>query len=294
MKNSTRLLLVAALLAAPLLRAQAPPATTAPARPQDDAPVWSASWPEAVERARAMRDGRILVEVREAECPECERMAKLVYPSASFRAFLSDKVPVRLDRASADAEKLVQRFGVQRLPAWLVVTPELLLCGKQEGATNQSTWIERFTETERDWARFLLALEAEKKAPSDPAAAFAAGESAYRHFGDALAAERFRRVADDPKAPAALREKSLAYLAALALADRRLDDAEKALRTLLATSKDPGLRAKAELRLADVDLGRGDRRKAADRLRAFLASHPDSPDRPEAEALLQAIEAAKP
>lgn len=294
MKPSLRFLLALLVLSAPLLLAQEAEKAPVPYRPQDDAPVWTRSFDEAVERARKMRDGRILVELRNAECPECERMAKVLYPTASFRAFVRDKVPVSLDRGTADGERLARRFGVRVLPAWLVVTPDLLLCGKQEGDSNQSVWVERFVATEKDWAGFLLKLEEEKKAPADPAAAFAAGEGAYRHFGEAMAEERFRRVADDAKAPVELREKSLAYLASIALNARRFDDAEKALDRLLATSKDPALLEKAELRLADVDLGRGERKKAADRLRAFLEKHPGSAARPQAEALLRAIEPPRP
>ncbi len=294
MKPSLRLLLAPLLFSAPLLFAQEAEKAPAPPRPQDDAPVWTRSFDEAVERARKMRDGRILVELRNASCPECERMAKVLYPTASFRAFMRDKVPVSLERGTADGERLARRFGVRLLPAWLVVTPDLLLCGKQEGDSNQSVWVERFVATEKDWAAFQVALAEEKKAPADPAAAFAAGEAAYRHFGDGMAEERFRRVADDSKAPAELRDKSLAYLATLALRARRFDDAETALNRILSSSEDPALLEKAELRLADVDLGRGERKKAADRLRAFLGKHPGSAARPQAEALLRAIEPPKP
>ena len=80
MKPSLRLLLAPLLFSAPLLFAQEAEKAPAPPRPQDDAPVWTRSFDEAVERARKMRDGRILVELRNASCPECERMAKAYGP----------------------------------------------------------------------------------------------------------------------------------------------------------------------------------------------------------------------
>ncbi len=293
MKRKLRLLLAPLLLSSPFLLGQENVTPGTAYRPQDPEPVWATSLAGAVERARSMPDGRIFVELLEEPCPQCERMASLVYPSADFRAFIKDKVPVSLLRSSPDGARLSERFGVRASPAWLVLTPDLLLAGKQEGASNQSTWFDRFISSEREWALFKQKLAREKAAPEDLAASLAVGEEAYRRYGDAMAEERFRRVADDPTASNDLRERALSFLASIALENRRFDEAETDLKKILATTKDPVLREKGELRLADVDLGRGDRLKAAERLRAFLVEHPESPLRPQAEELLKALGAAK-
>jgi hypothetical protein len=237
-----------------------------------------------------MREGRVFVELRTAECPECVRMEKLIYPSASFRALMRDKVPVVLDRATPDGQRLAERFGIPRAPAWLVLTPDLLLSGRHEGESSQAAWMDTFVASERAWAEFRLKLDTEKKAPSDPVAAFAVGEEAFHRGGDAMARERFERVVRDGKAPAELRDRSLAFLAAIALEERRFGDAETALKQILATTKDPALAEQAELRLADVEIGRGERRKASALLKGFLQKHPQSPMRKDVEALLGAIE----
>jgi len=293
MKPLFRLLLAPALLSALPLAAQT--VETAPsALPPAPPPEWATSLPEAVGRARDLKGGRVLVELRDVNCPECERMQNLLYPSASFAGFAADKVPVSLVRGTPDGDRLAERFRIRTFPAWLVLTPDLLLCGKQEGESNQSTWIQRFIETERGWAAYLKLLDAEKASPGDPKAVFAAAEETFRRFGDAEAEGRFRRVAADAAAPPELRDKARAYLATIALAARRVDDAEKVLNELLASTKDAALRERAELRLVDVDLGRGERLKAADRLRAFLAKHPDTPLRPQAEAILGALGPVNP
>ena len=289
MKNLLRSLLAPLLLGSSLLAGPQAAQTPAPPAPAEPEPLWSSSLDEAIGRAREIPDGRILVELRTATCPECKRMADLVYPSASFRAFVKDKVPVTLDREGADGQKLAQRFGVRVSPAWLVLTPDLLLCGRQEGESNQSTWIDRFIESEKGWAAFRRRIDEEKASPSDTALVFAVAEEAYRRYGNDMAEGRFRRLAADPKTAPEIRERSLAYLASIALDARRLDDAEKALTELLAVAKDPVLRERAELRLADVEVGRGNRARAAERLEAFLKAHPESPARPQVESLLQAL-----
>jgi hypothetical protein len=295
MKRPLRSLTVLALLAfAPLLPAQEAEKAPQKKRLQDDPPVWAGSFEEATGRAKKIHGGRVLVELREAACPDCERMEKLVYPTASFRAFCRDKVPVSLIVGTEDGNRIAARYAVRAFPAWIIVSTDGLLCGKQEGASNQSAWVERFVATEREWNAFLAKLEAEKKAPNDLAAVCAVAEDAYRRFGDAMAEKRFRRIADDPKASPELKEKSLPYLASIELASERFDDAERDLKALLALTKDPLLRQKAELRLVDVSVGRGDRRKAEEQLKAFLGKYPDSPLKPQAEALLQALRPAKP
>lgn len=293
MKPILRFLPSLVLLFSPALAAQPSAKPPDPSKLQDENPVWARTFDEAVQRAQAMKNGRILVALRTADCSECERMEKLIYPSASFRSFMRDKVPVALDRAAPEGQRFAERFGLQRVPAWLVLTPDLLLAGRQEGASSQAAWIDAFVASEKAWGEFLRKLDEEKKAPSDAATVFAVGEEAYRRVGDEMAQERFRRVAGDKKAPAQLRERSLAYLAAIALEARRFDDAEKTLKRLLATTKDPKLLEQAELRMADVEIGRGDRPKAAARLRRFLEKHPQSPMRKDVEALLQAVEPSK-
>jgi hypothetical protein len=264
-----RLLSVPLLLAARLLAAEEP---APPAPATDDAPAWTVTLSEAIERARA-GNRRILVELRDAQCPECERMEKLVYPAAAFRDLMRDKVAVSVYRNTEDGRRLAERFAVRTSPAWLVVTPDLVLCGKQEGASNQATWFERFVQTERAWGAFRKRIAEEKANPADGGLAFAVGEEAFRRFGDTMAEERFRRVAADGDAPEALRAKALAYLA---------------------TTKDPALLEKAELRLADVEIGRGQKEKAAVRLRSFVEKHPASPLKAQAEALLTALGPRQP
>ncbi|HMM34608.1 MAG TPA: hypothetical protein PKA62_07715 [Thermoanaerobaculia bacterium] len=286
-------LLAPALLFAPLLLAQGP--QTAFPSEGTDAPLdWATTMPDALKRAGALDGGRLLVEIRDAQCPECERMEKLLYPSASFRGFLKDKVPVRLLRGTPEADQLWTRYRLQTTPAWLVLSTDLMLCGKLEGDTNQSTWIESFFQSEKAWAAFLRAIDEEKASPADPARSFAVGEEAYRRYGDVMAERRFRKVSEDEQAPAELRARSLAYLATFALEARRLDDAAKALEKVLATSTDPALLERAELRLADVEIGRGDREKAAARLNAFVEKHPQSPLKAQAEELLRLLHTARP
>lgn len=270
--------------------AQPVPGTgTAKAGPAGQDVVWLPSVAQATEEAKKSPDTRILLAFVEPGCGDCERMGKLVYPSTSFYSFTRDKLPVFVDRTTPEGKVLAEKLRVETVPAWVVITPDRLVCGRVSGLQTQTGWFQRFTQEEQDWATYrkVLALEAEK--PGEKDLVFAVAEETYRRLGDGLAEPRFARLAADASAPQEVREKSLAYLASIQMDRGQLDEAEKTLGTLLGIAKDPQLVERAELRLADLDLGRGDKQKAIDRLTAFKAAHPTSPALDYVERILASL-----
>jgi predicted negative regulator of RcsB-dependent stress response len=286
-------LFVAALALAPAPQAapQAPPSPgtgSAKAAPAGRDVVWASSFEEAVAKAKEMPDGRILIEFTEPRCGECMRIEALVVPSTSFYSFTRDKVPVKVDRSTDDGRKLADRLGVNAMPAWAVVTPDLLLCGIQIGNTNQYGWITTFTRTEQSWAAYRKKLDDEKKDPSNEDLVFDIAQETFKRGGDKLAEPRFRKLATSASKPM-LKEESLAYLASIELDSNRVDEAARDLDTLLAIGKDAELHEKAQLRRADVDIARGRGDLALKRLAAFKKEHPGSPRVKEVDAILAAL-----
>lgn len=250
---------------------------------------WKTTLADGVAEARKRPGQRLFVSLTAEECGNCERMDHLILPSLSFLAMLKDKTPVLLDIASPDGRALAERFGIPQAPAWFILTPDLLLCGMQAGATSQSKWFQTFVDTERAWAGYKKKLADEKKAPSDRELVFDVAVETYQR-GDLEKAEpRFRRLSSDKQAPGPVREGSLAYLGAILMDTNRIEDAAKTLETLRTTAKDPNLKERAELRLADVELARGRRDRAKHRLEEFKKAHPASPRIQEADELLAAI-----
>ena len=252
--------------------------------------VWQHTWEDAVREAKKLPNGRIIIDLTEEGCGECERMDALVIPSTSFYAFAKDKVPVRLLRNSEDGKRIAEHFGIGRLPAWLVVTPDLVLCGLLVGSESQSGWISNFIETEKNWAAYRRRLDQEQKTPGDTDLVFSIAEESYKRGSDVMSESRFRRLSTDERVKPALRDQSLAYLAMIELDAKRIPEAARDLEQLLKTSSDPKLRERAELRLADVEIARTRLDLAAERLRRFKKDHPASPLVAEADELLKALE----
>lgn len=255
---------------------------------------WTGTWEEAVGAARQIPDGRILIYFGDDDCGACRRMEALVIPSTSFWAFTRDKVPLYLRLGSEEGKALGAKLRVREAPTWFVVTPDLVVCGGQAGPTSQMGWVETFARSEASWVGYRRLLEREKQDPADARVVFDAARETFRRGGDRIAEPRFERLANDPKAPPDVREQSLAYLATIELDAGRPDRADGYLEKLLAVVKDPVLKQRAQLRKADVEIARGRRDLAIARLQGFKKEWPGSPLVAEADALLQALTAAKP
>ena len=252
--------------------------------------LWANRLSEAVEGAKRLRDGRILIFFVEPDCGECKRMEALVAPSTSFYAYTRDKVPLYEDVSTAEGKELGQRLRIRGTPTWIVVTPELVECGRQEGPTTQQGWVDAFIQVERGWAGYRKVLADEASDPSNPELVFEAARQTYQRGGGALSEARFQRLARDPKSPAAIREKALGYLTSLEMDSGRFDEAVAHLDTLIATAQDAVLRMRAELRRAEVEIARGRKDLAAWRLKDFVKAHPDTPLAKDAQALLDALQ----
>jgi len=260
---------------------------SAVARPAGNEVFWVRTFDEAVATAKK-NNGRILIEFTDARCGDCLRLESLVVPSTSFYVLTRDKVPVQIDRSTPEGAKLAQRLGVSALPAWVIVTPDLLLCGIQVGSTNQSGFFSTFAKSEESWAAYEKKLTRLETESANEDLAFDVAQETFKRGGDTLAEPRFRKLATGAAKPE-LREQSLAYLASIELDAGRVEEAGKDLDTLLQSAKDPALREKAELRRADVDIARGRHDLAVKRLAAFKKTHPSSPLVKDVDAILAAL-----
>jgi len=256
--------------------------------------IWAPTVEQAQGTARKTKDGRILLFFTDPECGECGRMLKIIAPSTSFYAFTRDKVPVPVPISTPEGLKLAQKMRVVGVPTWVVATPDLLECSRQEGVTTQQGWVDAFVAGERSWNEFKRAQAAEAENPADGAAVFEVARQLFQRGAREQAEGRFRRLAADPAVAPEIREQANAYVASIDLDAGRLDDATRILDALIQDAKNPQLKERAELRRADVEIARGRRDLAAYRLREFKKAHPASPLAAEAQAVLDVLQGPPP
>ena len=279
---------VAAILLLPLSPAAAqalpPPPAAAPASP------WADTLDEGIARARNLRSRQILVSLSGKDCGPCDRMDALILPARAFDTLFEGVALVRLDWDSPDAKTIAERYQISAPPAWVWLTADGLLVGLAGGSSSQAQWFEAMGATQAAWQKYQAKLDREKADPSDRALVYEVAVETWKRGGEEAAEARFRRLAADPKAPASTRSGSLAYLATIELDRGRANAAEVFLKELLATSEDPAMKERAELRLADVQVMKKNIPLALQLLKKFRKDHPDSPLVAEANKLIAALQ----
>ncbi len=250
---------------------------------------WARTWDEAAQAARKIPNGRILISFVDRDCGQCQRMDALILPSTDFFAFTRDKVPVRLSLSSPEGASLARRLRVPGVPAWYVVTPDLVICGAQVGPTTQMGWVETFSRAEQGWFDYKKKLEEEAGEPRNDSLVFEVARETFRRGGDQIAEPRFRRLAASSRVALNIREQCLAYLATIEMDGSRFPEARRDLDELLRIGKDPAILQRAEMRRAELDIALGRKDLAARRLRAFKQAHPGSDLVRDADDLLRRL-----
>ncbi len=290
-------ILLAALLAVPASSVVAPPDAAIPATPTPAAvpgPAglevkWTETWDEAAEAARKIPNGRVLVYFGDDDCGPCRRMEALIIPSTSFFAFTRDKVPLHVTLRSPEGQKLAAKLRVREAPSWVVVTPDLMVTGRQTGPTSQMGWVQTFVDAERQWAAYGELLARERSNPADLRVVFDVARESFRRGGDSVAEPRFARLVGDPRTPPDVLEQSLACLASIQLDAGRPEEAAASLDRLLTVAVDPALKQRAQLRRAEVEIARGRKDLAVGRLKTFKKEWPGSPMTSEVDTLLETL-----
>ena len=286
--NPSLLLPIFLLLGAPpAIKPSAPGAVPAAEVQESSAPT---SLAEATEAARKAGKERIFFFLYARDCGDCQRMDVLIRPARAFQDYVANKLVVELDMDTPGGAEVAARFGIQAPPAWVVITPEGVLSWVQSGMLPQSKWFDALLESERSWAHYQVMLRKEAEEPKNGALIFENAVETFKRRGDALAEPRFRKVIDDRTAPAEAREKALAYLATIEMDADKVEEARGHLEQLLSTVKDPALRERAELRMAEAEIGLGRNESALRRLEGFRKAYPESKSLSQADQMKRYVE----
>jgi len=96
---------------------------------QASAGTWLTSLNAAQKRAKE-RKQLIFVDLFAEWCGWCHKMEQEVFPSEAFQKVTADKVLLRLNTEDGgEGTKLAQQYGINSLPTFLVLTPEMTVAG---------------------------------------------------------------------------------------------------------------------------------------------------------------------
>ena len=246
---------------------------------------WAATPDEA--RVRAAAENKLVyIEFDGRECGQCRRMDALLYPAFDFEALLIPMVPVKIALDSPEGRELARRYGVRDTPAVLVTSPEGRTVFRMEGFTSTAEFYQHIHQDMEAYRTFLKRIDGEDIAHVPAKEALETGRELYQRNDSAAAVPRLERAVRHPKAPAAVRDEAREILAAVELDLGQIPAAHQTIDRLIATTKDPLRRQRAELFRAQLPLAENRPAEALALFRKFQKDHPTSPYIEQVNAML--------
>ena len=272
MKLASRFLLLA--LASAAAAQEIPPEANRPVTSPGNA-VWAATLDEARVRAAA-EEKLVFLEFESPECGNCQRMDNLLYPAFDFEALLIGMVPVKLSLESTEGAELGARYGIAETPAVLITSPEGRLVFRMEGFQNAPDFYRHAHQDLDAYRKFARRVEAQDIRKLSADEALETGRELYLRVDPAAALPRLKRVIADPKAAPGQREEAREILAAVEFDLGQPKASRQTIDRLIATTKSPERRERAELFRAQIPLAENKPAEAIALFRKFRKDHPTS------------------
>lgn len=269
-------ILLALLAAAPLVAQE--PAHADPNRPVTR--PGNADWASTLDEARriaGLQNKLIFIEIDGGpECGHCQRMDALLYPAFDFEALLISMVPVKVPLDSVEGMELSRRYEIDQTPAILVTTPEGRLAFLMQGFTNAPEFYKSARTSLDAYRKFARRAEQQDITHLPAQEALETGVELFQRSDPGAALPRLKRAASAPEATAATRDEAREQLAAVQLELKQPAGARRTIDALLASTKDPSRRERAEIFRAQLPLHEKRPAEALKLLQKFLADHPKS------------------
>lgn len=271
----------------------APPAESQRALGNPGNTLWAASAADAVAQA-AKEKKLVYYEFEGNNCGKCRRMQVLLYPAFDFEALLIGMVPVKLLLDSPEGKALGDRYGITEVPAVLITNPDGRLAFEMQGFKDTREFYDHAHKDLDAYRQFSRRVDSQDVPNLSAVEALATGGELYSRFDYVAAAARLRRAAAAPDATPAHRDSALMGLAAAEMELGQTAAARRSVEKVIATTKNPDQKQRAELFAAQVSLAENDPARALAAYKKFAADHPKSPYLDKVNGFITRLQAAAP
>lgn len=249
----------------------------------------------AFARKRATAQNKLVYyDIGGENCGDCRRMHGLLYPAFDFEALLIGMVPVQVKLESPEGQELGKRYSITETPAVLITTPEGRLVFQVQGFKDAADFYRHAHKDIDAYRKFAAVVDAQDVKTLSAEEAYSSGRALYARLDYDAAALRLQRAADAPGAKQELRESALMGLAAAERQLGHMNAARGSARKVVATTKSTDQKERAELFLAELDLGENKPGDALAAYKKFVKDHPKSPYLERVRGFIAKLEAVAP
>jgi thioredoxin-related protein len=258
--------------------------------PQTFAGPWNKSYADAQKKAKP-GNRLIFVDLFADWCGWCHKMEQEVFPSETFQKATDDMVLLRLNTEDGgDGTKLAQRFNVNSLPTFLILTADDSVAGVLRGYAPAKEFVNEMKISQTKYKDFQKRAASEDSFSNDYKKRFDLALEFTEHFSFAQSEARFRKLTSDPKAPADIRDRSYYELAVAQALQNHFGEATATINAFskVQTKGEPYERAR--LLQGQIYWQQGNLMAASTELRQFKTRFPSSPLQQTADQMLQVVQ----
>jgi thioredoxin-related protein len=245
--------------------------------PQLQAGPWIKSIETAQKKAKA-GNKLIFVDLFAEWCGWCHKMEQEVFPSEAFQDATDKMVLLRLNTEDGgEGTQLAQKFQVRTLPTFLVLTPEMTVAGVIRGYAPAKEFVQSLEEVEKNQETFLKRVKNEGDIATDYQKRLDLAKDFTQRYDLKGSESRLKKLIAEKNVPVAIRDQAYYELAVSQVLQRNFADALKTIESFGKVQSRGESYENARLLAGQIYLEQGNILGAANELRSFKASFPNSP-----------------
>lgn len=245
----------------------------------------------AAQKAAKEKNQLILVDMFAEWCGWCHRFEREVFPSEVFQKASDDLVLLRLDTEDRkEGTEMQRKYQVSSLPTFLLLTPDLALAGSIRGYAPPTQFVQMLADARAKHAAFEQRVKNEPAMAKDyPGRLELAKDFISRNAYDKGEA-RLKKLTAEKGVPASIRDEAFYQLAFLYALQNKFDEGLKTIKALTAVSSRGDAVERSKLLAGQIYVAQGNLLGAANELRSFKKTYPNSPHVHTVDAVLPDIE----
>jgi thioredoxin-related protein len=243
--------------------------------PQASANTWIKSLAEAEKKAKSGNQ-LIFVDLFADWCGWCHRMEQEVFPSQAFQTATDGMILLRLNTEDGkEGTEIARQFAASSLPTFLILTGDRELAGVIRGYQPPSVFVKMLDDEEKKYREYYERTKNDS-ALTAPDKRLALAREIRSRFGYARSEPRFATRTNERGVPANVRDEAYYELALTQWLRKNYDESMKTLKKFGGVQKSGEFYERSRLLITDNYIGQGNWSAAAENLRSFKKTYPQS------------------
>jgi thioredoxin-related protein len=237
--------------------------------------TWIKTFAEAQKKARAGNQ-LIFVDLFADWCGWCHRMEQEVFPSQAFQDATDKMVLLRLNTEDGkEGTEIARQFQATSLPMFLVLTGDRELAGVIRGYQPAGVFVKMLGDEEKKYREFQERVKNDSSV-AEPQKRLDVAKEMRSRFSLEKSEQRLSKLTSERGVPPTIRDEAFYELAVTQWMQKKYDDSMKTLNRFAGVQKSGEFFERSRLLVSDIYIGQGKWGAAADNLRSFKKSYPQS------------------